>query len=325
VQVVIHSAELERAWVAAALSLPKLPQQLRNQVVPLLSWGSFLAISGTIAVLPVAHLVDPVVGLAADVIVAGVAITLLGTEAIAIAREFILFWQAARYAESPQQLDWAATCFANAVARVGVNGVMLLVARKTTSSATMLGARTRWERLISALRLPTEPDKGALWSKIGAERAKEIASLRGRTTLEHTEGYTAFEAVFAREFGSQQDAMTAELWEKVSRRFAQGLQGRVEAYTDLGQLYRGVQNAQLAARFSPERLSPEELRLLPQFTAELEEISELMLKNDRISAVTVFDVAPDGQLHMTHRMERGNVLRATRGVAPVPGQLRIWH
>lgn len=304
-RLLIPESELERAWVAAALSLPKIPEHLRGQVAALLTWQTFAVIGGTIAAIVAAHIVNPLLGLAVDVIVAGISIGLVGMEAVQIAREFGSFWQTARHAETKEQLDRAAQHFADAVTRVGVTALAVLVARRSAPKAAGMGSQARWDRLISVLRLEVPPHRGALWSRLGpqgAERAKKFAAGRGRVTLEATDDFVAFKGPYDAEFGTLQNKVTAGLWEKLSRRFAQGLEGTIEVYTDLPQLNSSIQRAAMKAGKS----TPEDLRLLPQLTAELDEISTLMLENQKITAVTIFDVNSGVQLHMT----RAEVLRA---------------
>lgn len=312
----LPATDVEKAWVAAQLALPKLPSRVQERVVALLHWETFVVIGGTIGLIVAAHFINPVLGVTVDVVAAGVAIGALGLEALEIARQFAHFWRSATNAKSPADFDRAADVFAQAVSHVGVDALLALVARRAARAASGAGVAARWNVLIDALdvRLPN-PRTGALYSGFADDAAAlKFAHARGRTILNDTPGFSTFKRAYDAEFAARKDAFTADLWERLSRRYAGQLEGHVEAYFDSRHLNARVAKAQAKVRVANAgrprnlRTTAEELRDLPQITAELDEISDIMLQHPRIKSVKVFDMATGRTWHL----QQTTTLRAGR-------------
>jgi hypothetical protein len=153
-----------------------------------------------------------------------------------------------------------------------------------------------WIRDIENLDLKPPRDRGALWTKTGEDVARALAKQDGRVTLEMLLDESGFRSRYDAEFGKSQTEVTRQIWEAISRRYAQSLEGKVVAYVDDAELFQSI--TQDVPRGKAE----------PQFTAELDEIASIMERNTKIETVIVKDVLGGPPVTMT----RGAVLQAAR-------------
>ena len=136
--------------------------------------------------------------------------------------------------------------------------------------------------------------------------------------LELTDEFVFFKAPYDAEFGTVKNGLTSQLWEWISRRYASQLSGNVEVYTRLSALSPAV--TQAGAKAVARGGTAEDLRLLPQITAEIEQIADIMLENPRITHVSFID-ATSG--HVETVMTRVQVLRAAHGTSG--GTATLWQ
>lgn len=163
-----------------------------------------------------------------------------------------------------------------------------------------------WTAYIQAMKLEPPPaNKGMLWSRIGADRAKTEAGKRGLVTLEMQLEKNGFLQAYAEVFGQSvraaTEATTRQIWKMLSEKYASTLRGSVIALVDDASLAKAI-------RESPVKpikdLKPGEPAIIkaPQLTNELMEISSVMEKNPNISAVMVRDISnPDVTIKMMTR------------------------
>jgi hypothetical protein len=175
-----------------------------------------------------------------------------------------------------------------------------------------------WDRYIDTIALPSVgPGRGVLWSRLpdGAEHAKSIARSDGHVTLEmqlaplkFEERYRVAQLKLTELLGNTKDVKDEiwehfgrKVWEKISRRYAEGLSGRVRAHVrfsgahGLDQL---VTNADKGVRAGHEAI----------IWDELDQIGDWMMLNARITSVELIDIYTG----KTKIMTRDDVLRAAR-------------
>jgi hypothetical protein len=304
-QTVLPPDDFERALDAAWRSLRKIPREMRARVTAMLTPGALAVLLGTTAIWAGSQFV-PVVGEAVDLLIVTVGVITVGRDSIDVARNFAGFWQSVHGATTDKDLDHAADLFAAAISLVGIDGLMVLVALGTRSkaagtagaAATAEVALARWSRFIESMDLATPPGKGVLWSKLGpsnfgAYRAGLFAQQSGRVTLEMLLDRYGFFELYEAEFGSAKNDVTGQIWQMVSRKYANGLSGVVTGYIDNTKLLRGIQTSAVRPEaplrlMSSESIEPLQSKL-PQITAELDEISDIMTRNKRISSVMLYD------------------------------------
>jgi len=276
--VIIASADAQKALDAAWRAIPKLPAAVRQQVADLLTLRSMAMIGAATAIWGGSHLVG--VGFGVDVVLLGVGVIGLGAEAIRAGGEFVAFWKGATTARDAAGLDRAADHFACAITIVGVNTALALFARTAGRVAVMERTLARWTAYIAELDLKVG-NKGVLWSKIGADMAEQLARRDGKYSLEMLLKKTEFFTEYRNQFGGAKDdatrAMTQQIWELLSRKFAAGLEGQITAYVNDVELFKHI-------------TGPQYNKGLPQITAELEEIAAAMGSNPRITSVVLKDV-----------------------------------
>jgi hypothetical protein len=281
----------DRALEAARRSLPKLPGEARYLVSGMLKPESVTAMGGVIGLWAGSHLVG--VGELADVLLLGTAVAALGSEGLRAVREFGSYWKVSQDARASADLDRAANHFATAVAIVGVNGLIALLTKRAARGAAVEMSAARWARYTESLDFVVAENRGALWSQLGdkGELAGRLAQRDGLTTLEQSLSRTDFFKRYKAEFGSldAQTPLTGRVWEMLSRKFASNLKGRVVAYVDDPALIKTIQGGRL-----------------PQLTAELESIADVMEANPKISSVVLKDIFDGPSAVMTREM----VLRA---------------
>lgn len=293
---------------AARLTVPRLPVQMRAQFAQLISGRNgeicvaVLAVWGAAHVFGVAEIADLVLLLGGGI--------LLGAQAIEVAKDLGRAVTLASGATSEKDLEACADRLARVVVAVGV----ALLAALVLKGGRKLGGRTaaavegaegailaRWNAVIEQLDLTVAPNKGALWSRVGRGSAGIAARAEGRTTLEmllEKPQNQHFERLYQAEFGTVQSTTTGSIWEAVSRKYAAGLQGEIEAYVDAPSLrlskdVRGVGPAGWRA----------------QIWAELDEITDVVLHNQQITSVRVYNLS-GGNLELISHLTREQIQKA---------------
>jgi len=175
----------------------------------------------------------------------------------------------------------------------------------------------QWESYIDGISLPPlAPNEGVLWARLpdGAEHAKTIAASDGMKTLEMQLGplrveerYRLAVAQLTQLMGDSRlvqgeiwDQFGRKVWEKLSRRYAEGLSGRVRAHVRFG----GDSGLSKLTTDKLGRAGHEAI-----IWDELEQIADWMTVNPRITSVELVDVFTG----RTKIMLREDVLRAAPG------------
>jgi hypothetical protein len=156
----------------------------------------------------------------------------------------------------------------------------------------------RWTRIIEGLNLSITKNRGVLWSRIGAGRAAQIAAADGRTTLEmllKKPENASFANLYKTEFGNKQNEATKKIWEMLSRKYASGLSGEIEAYVSIPSLR---QSQGKVAGWNA------------QIWAELDEISDTVKSNPKITSVRIYDLS-GGTLELAAHLPREQMLKST--------------
>jgi hypothetical protein len=164
-----------------------------------------------------------------------------------------------------------------------------------------------WAKYIEGIKLEPPPNRGTLWSKIGAAKAEELATQRGLVTLEmllKDNGFLpAYEEAFPK--GTWNDT-TKAIWRQTSLKYARGLQGRVIAFVDDPVLAKAIQEAPVKPL--KDLAVGEPAIKEPVIASELMEISDVMERNPNISVVEIRDVSkPDVTIKV---MTRAQVLQS---------------
>lgn len=291
-----------RLLLSAQCGLPYLSDEARQRLAPLLSYQTMVVIAGAIAVLGGAHVIGA--GFVADVILGAVTVIALGSETIDAARRLQTFYDLAMAARHPPDFDKAGREFAAFVTIVGLNVALALLLRKGPPKLPKLkplDPRTLasgWSAYVEGLVFKVPRDKGILWSKVGARSAERLATSKGLTSLEMLLKREGFMELYAKQFGSFENVKaaklehaTAEIWRKVSQRFAASLEGKVTAFVDNPELGKAI------AKGSE-----------PILVDELWEIAETVSKNSKITMVEMVDV----KTGRTWLMQRSQILKATK-------------
>ena len=293
-----------RLLLGAQCSLPLLGDEANAKLAPLLSYESVVVVAGSVLALLAASTMG--LGLAVDVILGVAAVAVIGSEAIEACRRLGAFYELCVDAKYPQDFEAAGKEFATFVIIVGVNVVLALLVRGRAVKAPTVkildsGAlRAGWFSYVERLTFRVPRDKGVLWSQLGARHAERLARSKGLTSLEMLLKREGFLELYARQFGTFKkptaaglEGVTLEIWQRVSRRYAASLEGRVSAF---------VSHPQLAAKVAGGRE--------PILVDELWEIAEAMRANPKISSVQMIDVST-GQSWL---MLRSQILK---GVGPM--------
>jgi hypothetical protein len=287
--------------LAAQAGLPKLPQEIRQEVAALLSVESMAIVAGSVLVLAGAQAVG--VGLIFDVVLLGLSIALIGAEAIKAARSFQRFYSLALIAQTESDFSKAGEEFAKAVSMLGVNAVIALLARQKLRPRGRLGhadtsaLRASWYALIDGIKFAVPRDRGMLWSKLDSlEAAAALARRKGLVSLEMILKEEGFVELYSKQFGIYENAkrlgledVTGDIWRRVSGRYAKSLEGKVTAFVRNRELDRSL------------RANKE-----PVLIDELEEIANIMTENSRIISVEMIDLESGRSWHML----RSEVLKA---------------
>lgn len=165
-----------------------------------------------------------------------------------------------------------------------------------------------WARYVDAIDLKAPPrDKGILWSKIGEQRAGELAAGRGLTSLEMLLKDTGFVEAYRETFGKDWNSTTRDIWRRLSERYARTLQGRVIGFVDDAAVLNSIRQSRVTP-FNELVAGEPAIVDAPQITNELMEISRVMETNPNITVVEIRDVAhPDVTIKL---MTRPSVLQS---------------
>ncbi len=135
----------------------------------------------------------------------------------------------------------------------------------------------RWEAIVAKADFRPRRNKGMLWSKVGEQNARQFAHQHGFETLELWMDRTGLMRMYKDEFGVLQNEEARRIWELLSRKYARSLEGQVIARVDYDKLHSSIRSAKV--------------NTFPQISAELDEISEVMAQNPKISSVELWDHA----------------------------------
>ena len=134
----IHSmTAVDKIGEALKRSLPLLPVEARTEVAKLLEPETLALVASTIAVWAGSHLVG--VGEVVDIILLALGAAFLGAAAWDAARELVTFGTTAVNAVTSPDLDRAAHSFARAVNIIGINAVMIILARRPAKAVVQRG------------------------------------------------------------------------------------------------------------------------------------------------------------------------------------------
>ncbi|MGV7031556.1 hypothetical protein [Methylobacterium symbioticum] len=225
-------------------SISYLPKQIQKDLVDFISPTSLSILAGTLTFWAAGHFFG--YGEAIDVVLLGVGYALIGYSAIEGVGNLLAGVKGAYLAQDEKQLESAAQTFAQGVSRLGVDAILLFLAKKFSASATAeaeANAIARWQSYISGLELQFDGSKAALWARLGdkGERAASLAKAEGLTTLETVLEKTNFFQRYKIEFGSKHTEVTNKVWQMISEKFASKLSGRVTVYMDQVKLMGGNQ------------------------------------------------------------------------------------
>jgi hypothetical protein len=283
-----------------------MPEGVRQQVAALLTREAMAVIAGVAAVWAGSHFFG--VGEVVDVIFAGAAYIAVGWDAIQALRGFARYYDRAVHARNEADIKAAAQEFATAMitaitaigwGRLGKwlgKGAGRMV--RVENSAAQLA---RWTRFIEAIEFRVPRDNGMLWSKLGGSaNAMAKAQQKGLTCLEMELEKNGFFEIYKREFGGTENAITAEIWKMVSKRYVRSLEGRVTGYVHRASHFKHInESAKTAARAAGVDLKDEsafhQIKKLinpndPVLVAEEADISELLLTNPKITELQLIDV-----------------------------------
>ena len=179
----VNGSDVDRALEAAYRALPKLPTEVAERIASMLTPETFTMLLSGVVILYGTQFI-PVVGKLSDVAMVGVGVGFLGWDAIEAAKRFGTFWNLSTQAKTDEDFERAADSFAQAIAIIGIDVFLALFGRKGRTAVKTDAVVARWARIIDGLNLKVAPDHGALWSRVGAARAAQIARAEGRTTLE---------------------------------------------------------------------------------------------------------------------------------------------
>jgi hypothetical protein len=158
-----------------------------------------------------------------------------------------------------------------------------------------------WDGFIRGLSLSATPDRGALWSKLdpvnGPTSARHLAQAQGKITLEMKLDGTTFNQVYAAQFGSSQNATTAQIWRWVSQRFVSGLRGHVTAYVDRPLLFGSLKSG----------AEVDALRSSPVFATEMWDLISIMRGNVGITGFLVYDVKTNRDFFISREVAKAPI------------------
>jgi hypothetical protein len=246
-------------------------------------------IAGSLLAIGAAHAIG--IGFAADIVVGTIVVATIGQDAIDAARHGRNYFSLASNANSQEDFERAGQAFASFVTIIGINTLLILLLRARpapgVSPLAAMGETTRagWMAYIGKLKFSVPNGKAILWSQTGAGQAEAIARGKGLVSLEMLLKEEGFLDLYARQFGTTQSALTADIWRAVSRRYAASLEGKVTAFVHERKLA-----GELASRMEP-MLQPGQKGINPVLVDEIEEIAEIMRNNGKITSVEMIDVS----------------------------------
>lgn len=302
-KVVVPETEMERLLDAAYRALPLMPEQIRDQVAELLTPQAMAIIAGVAAVWAGSHFFG--VGVVVDVVFAGVAFATIGWDAIRAMRGFVRYYDLAVHARTEPDLDAAARSFAEAllaiISAVGWGKLGHWLGKGVRRVAVVEKAAvqlSRWKHFIDAIQFKVPKNQGMLWSKLGDSRAAErLARQKGLVSLEMELKKTGFFTLYNREFGKVQNEITQKIWTMVSERYVQSLEGQVTGYVHRAKHFEHIRaNAEKAAKAAGKDMDQlHEFKKLinpgdPVIVHEVDEITQILLRNPKITELTLIDV-----------------------------------
>jgi hypothetical protein len=246
------------------------------------------------------------VGEVLDVVAGGVTVLTVGWDGIRGLRGFVRFYQRAVHAQSDEDMNAAARLFADAMlaaisaigwAKLGKllgKGIRQTAALAITEDAAAQIAR--WQRYIGSLEFKVPRDKGILWSKLGLNEVEKLTDTQGVFSLETFLKENGFSALYDAEFGKTKNDVTKKIWEMVSTKYVQSLEGQVTGYVRRTEFYQHLEaNAEKAAIAAGKNAdSIHQFKQIknagdPVIITELEEISEILQSNSKITEVVLVD------------------------------------
>ena len=117
----------DRLVTAARLAIPHVPADMRGQFAAMLSPEAVATTGGILTAWALSHACG--VGEAADLIVAGLGAIFIGWSAVDAAKDLYRYATLAASADDLSQLEAAGQCLARAVAIIGVNTLLVLLAK----------------------------------------------------------------------------------------------------------------------------------------------------------------------------------------------------
>ena len=302
-RVTIPDTDIERLLDAAYRSLPMVPEGLREQVAGLLTPEAMAVIAGVATVWAGSHFFG--VGEVVDVVLAGAAYLAVGWDAIRALRGFVRYYDLAVHAHDEKDLEAAAQAFAEALLAVanavgwGKLGKWLGKGlRRVVVVENAAAQLARWRHFIDAIKFKVPRNRGMLWSKLGDPlNAERMARQKGLTCLELELKKNGFFTLYEREFGKTQNAITAKIWKWVSERYVQSLEGKVIGYVHRGKHFGHInKSAEKAAKAAGKDADAiyDFKKIInaddPVIVHEVKEISDILLKNPKITEVLLIDV-----------------------------------
>lgn len=319
-----------------------MPEQVRNTVAEFLTPEAMAVIAGAAAVWAGSHLFG--FGQAIDIIFGGVALLTMGWDAIKALRGFAKYYELAISANSDQQMDAAANEFATAMVTAinaigwGKLGEWLGAGVRSARRLKVVGnVSARWDGLIQSIRFKVPRDHGMLWSSLdekindtvvkkGADVAKEWARNNNLVTLEMILDKSGFTKLYDQDFGKSWNDTTKAIWRNVSKRYVQSLEGKVTAFVN-----RRVHFKEKV--YSPQNLNPKVVDpalnpMDPVLVYEVEEISKILLGNNKITEVTLIDVESGEAFgYRTRELLQSlqKLERKSNDLNSLPAHLRLPH
>jgi hypothetical protein len=185
------------------------------------------------------------IGLAINVFAGGLAIIFVGTQAFSGGQHLFRFYRLAAQAKTSDQFRNAGKEFAEAVVQLGVTTVAIWLTRRTGTSSrgkakgaiAAPDAEASWRALADSIDFNIPKDRGVIYAGLSY-------TLERRATFEALENPRNVQAQIinktAKQYGWTQENMMADfgeesattyrLWEYLSLKYQQALEGHVTAY-----------------------------------------------------------------------------------------------
>lgn len=153
VQIVVSQSDIEKLLRAVRRSLPKLPPEVREKVLAILTRKALGTLAALAAVDIGAHWIG--IGGAVDVVLILWGVWTLGPEALVVAKDLHQFFTTATHAQTERDVDLAADCFARAISIIGVDALEAILLHKGFKAVHEIGE-------TSTIR---PPKKGFEWTE----------------------------------------------------------------------------------------------------------------------------------------------------------------